>query len=316
MRYNVLGHKNNNEVNIRLDKIRAFDYVKDLHGNLYVVRGVTKEANNIIVKPIYLSKNKELIKYDRKLGHIKLTIPRRCEWADYDSYIMTHDDIHSIFQRNKLLLKECHCGSKLLNEVENIISHHNANCYVFGSKRLQIHKDTSDLDILVIGKSNPSLIIKSLLSELHGRIRSFNRIECQQRAIRYGYPYGYINPAFLGKIFPKTTVYFKTKSSEIGLFFASDEDSIIPNIDNDYFFSTDYCEGTILASGGSSYLMPRHFSIECRKGKIKNIITPIWELGGIEECFDFKVSIEGLHKISEDIFWLGGSNISLKMLNE
>jgi len=316
MQHNILGLKKNKKINIRLDKIRAFDYVKDLQGNIYVIRGFTKEANNIIVKPIYLSKNDKLIKYVRKLEHIKLAIPKHCGWADCDNYIMTHDDVHNIFPRNKLLLKECHCGSKLLNEIDDFISHHNAKCYLFGSKRLQIHKDNSDLDILIIGKTNPSLIIKSLLAELHGRIRSFSSIECKQRVIKYGYPNGYINPVFLEKIFPKTTAYFKTKSSEIGLFFASDTDSIIPNIDNDYFFAKDYCEGTILASDGSSYLMPRRFSIECRKGKIKNIITPIWELGGIEECFDFKVSIEGLLKLSDDTFWLGGKNTSLRLINE
>jgi len=265
MQHNILGLKKNKKINIRLDKIRAFDYVKDLQGNIYVIRGFTKEANNIIVKPIYLSKNDKLIKYVRKLEHIKLAIPKHCGWADCDNYIMTHDDVHNIFPRNKLLLKECHCGSKLLNEIDDFISHHNAKCYLFGSKRL---------------------------------------------------PNGYINPVFLEKIFPKTTAYFKTKSSEIGLFFASDTDSIIPNIDNDYFFAKDYCEGTILASDGSSYLMPRRFSIECRKGKIKNIITPIWELGGIEECFDFKVSIEGLLKLSDDTFWLGGKNTSLRLINE
>jgi len=68
--------------------------------------------------------------------------------------------------------------------------------------------------------------------------------------------------------------------------------------------------GTIVENAGLSYLMPRSFRIRNGGGKMFDIQTIWWELGGLEECAGTTVFMDGVRRLHDGSMWLGGSESS------
>lgn len=306
-----------NNINVpcgTLSQVHAYDYIKDLLGNVYIVRGVIYKTNEIIIKPIAIYKTSDLEKFDpNDQGHLKQIPYSSYEWGDPDNYSCKLEDIESLFKRDQVLNSDHPNNPKLLRDVIETISCDKIKVYLFGSRRLNLENQTSDWDILIISNSHYGEIVDKLVTNLEGRVRLFNRNECLKRANHYAWPCSHLNKQFLIKAFQKTTSYLKTEIGEVGIFFASNTDTCLPYIDSTKI-SEHHLRGRIIRSDGSSHLMPRNFLIQCSDGEIKKVGTIMWGLGGIEECAGEYVSLRGLEMLSKDSYWLGGSSSSLEFI--
>lgn len=299
-----------------LDTMHSFDYIEDTEGWIYVSRGVIVGTNLVVVEAMYDPLQNRLGKYrgeSTEGENIPSSVP--CPMAGDTQYLLYPKNIKKVFPRQEIEITDYDEHNELLNRINDIVSRHGAHCYLFGSRRLKIGKDDSDYDILVFGCMNPCKTVQLIAENLNGEVRRFSQQECSNRAIRYGYPNGPLSPEFLARIFSKTTMYLKTQLGEIGIFFASHNDSNIPNILKLHHVPEESIVGTIIPSGGASHLMPRQFFIETENNKIQRIVTVSWELGGIEENAGLKVRLAGVRAIRNNKWWFGGPKISLEILD-
>lgn len=294
--------------------VRSYDYIRDWHDNVYVVHGIVCDTPEIIVRPISICGATGPEKYNPNIPDRRQKIPYPVyEWGDPDNYVVMLDDIQTIFARDKIPCCKYPQRHKLLSDIVEAISNNNTTTYLFGSRRLDLARPASDLDILVVGNGPRREVVDRVVSSLGGRVRMFNNTECLERAGRYSWPYGYITRQFLIRAFPRTTCYLKTQIGEVGVFFASNSDTVVPRLYTKNK-SPHHLRGWIVRSNGSSYLMPRSFIIECPDGSFKEIGTILWSLGGIEECAGEEISLGGLYMVSEERYWLGGADTSVEFI--
>lgn len=292
--------------------VRPFDYVKDGEGWLYVVRG-TLTSGEILLKAIRSPGDSVKFAMDLPLGVSEPQL-RRFPYGGGLEYIASPRDLVQIYGRKRRSLDGE--SNPVAQQIARAIADVSGGSYLFGSRRLGIHREDSDWDVLVLRASRPDLVQSAVVGALGPGARSPGALEISARVERYAAPRGLLSRETLSQLFWQTTMYVYHHDLEIGLFFASHKETPIPSLPVLRQAPTHDLGGAILRSNGSSHHMPRQISIRDSTGALNTVETTLWELGGLEECAGSTVHLHQARMLNHRHWWFGGPGIELKLCED
>lgn len=289
--------------------IEPYDYIKDSNGNIYLAKGLTKNKKACLAKLVYVRIEEKIIKSKSSYPKASHNIPfHRAHNASHMDYIIELKEIVEVVKFKNFRLTESKDISPIIKEIVRLVNSNNGKAYLFGSRILKIDNSESDWDLIITGIEDPKKLVSKIIMPMSDKIRVFNHEEIMDRVNRYSKPNGFFRMKTLLELFKDTTLYLKYFDFEIGLFFSGGEEVLLPDFESLSNSVYKSIVGEIVSANGASFHIPRSFKIKTPENEILNIITPIWELGGLELLEGKKITINGLQKINNKEWWLGGSN--------
>jgi hypothetical protein len=288
--------------------------VKDKRGWVHVVRGALADTAVSIVHAVYGPSRLKVIEKGCASGVAPAAHLHAWHEGDDCDLLLGPRFVRSVIPRHGLPLASVARKPQLLSDIDAMLARCRVSAFLFGSRRLRVHHPGSDWDLILNIPRNgitPGQVVASLAAESGGRLRRFTASECRARAGRYHRGHR-ISLDCLSTIFERSTPYLRSHTGEIGVFFTSDSDSLIPRIAREASKSPRSLDGTILPAAGESFLMPRRVRVGTPDGVV-TVISVLWFMGGIEELAGSLVRMTGLYRLSDDAWWMGGQTAAIHL---
>ena len=295
--------------------IRAFDYVVDRDAWTYVVRGSLPESNMLVGKVIYPPPSSLSRKCKDGLPRVGGG-PTATKWelGGPTDFILGPRDLVRVLPRDQIPVRISHNAPTVVRRIDQFVRGLGGEALLHGSRRLGLQNRDSDWDLLLSSPVPPGRLILDIVNSLGGQVWKYSYNACFERASRYARLSTLSSIQCLTRIFLDSTLYLRTRRSEIGIFFIHDRDSSLPDLTRAASAEPRDLSGEILPSEGGSHLMPRTIQfLEDQLGPV-TIATVLWELAGLEELAGQRVMLNGARRVSESMWWLGGRMASIDLL--
>lgn len=296
--------------------VQSYDYIEDHNGWIYLVKGWIENSGHAIAKAFYSPISPKCIKCKNNMpDDIIPPIHSIMPYGGHLDYLVPKKEIDFVYSRSAVPLVEIEHSCDPIHGIAKSMEKANVECFLFGSRRLNIGSAYSDWDILCLSPLDPRLLIRLIIRGAGNGARLFTESECHERAIRYANQPGSFEIDALSILFNYTTSYLKTNCGEIGIFFGqTGTSSVVLDFDTLNDLCCTEIIGAVLPVGGTSYDLPRRFSIQDSDGAVHFIMSTLWEIGGIEACSGRIVRLSGLIPLGENSWWMGGLEAAVEIL--
>jgi len=296
--------------------LRAFDYVQGFDDWIYLVKAVVAGTETVVAKAFYSPARPARKKCKHELPRdvaLPSAMPALC--AGYMDYVLSSDQIKSVFRRDAIQLNGKNTESETVNRIVQTMTRLGVECYLFGSRRLGFDRVDSDWDILLVSARNPSLLLEHIRSAAGHDARFFSESECNARGRRYARQPGGLDEHVLARLFRHTTPYLQCSEGEIGVFFAHGDDTLVHHDLGELAHQPRHrLRGVVLPNQGDSFRLPRRVLLRDSRSRIHSIESLLWELGGVEQCIGVQLAFSGLARLGTSSWWMGGPAAALEIV--
>ncbi len=282
----------------RAPRLRAFDYVEDQDGWIYVVRAVVPSNHNqVLAKPIYPPSCLQIRKLEanQPISHLGRRHRATQTHSFFNLAALSTSSIRAIHPRAEVPIADLSTAPAIVMRLAEVVESMGARVFLYGSRRVHREIASSDWDVLVDttnSQYSPMALIVNTQQVLRASVRRFSPKEIRLRARRYSSKSGALNRETLTSIFLKGTPYLKSGSLEIGVFFACEGDTYPQR--HAFPQTTHLSESvarllvgapcTPMPTGGHSFYMPRRIRLRFEDYGEVEFPSIQWELGGLEEA--------------------------------